>query len=297
MNIVAFPENNRLSNARIAGARAAVGALKFPAFLLVWSVGLVLVSGVYLPADALVRQAPIEFHALQQLSGLEDDAAFQLALEQELRGSAVVAGEWQPRSTESVVDTSALTTRKNLQGQAISPPAIEPYLDLKRLEKVPVIAPRMVKTPIAQVPPTTEVAAEADTAEVSSRPSRTVKRPATSRRSLLVKRDARRALAAGEKLTAYRNLMAGLSEAADDSEYLGLLALSALASGFSAEALIVYERLLVMEPDNEQWWAGLAISKERLGLEAVSVYQEALARSAENTKVQQLALMRLQGLG
>jgi len=290
MHTFASPNFNRVLHTRFAGARAAAGALKFPAFLLVWSFGVVLAAGVYFPADALVRQAPIEFPQLQSLPSLDDDSAFQLALERQLRGSTVVAGEWQPQVTAPAVHEAPEAPESKRISLSIAVPVIQPQIHLQ--------APRMIKTSVVrakvEIVPAVETAHSLPSTESHHA---TIKPVSISRRATLAKRDARRALAAGENLIAYRGLMADLPDGARDSGYLGLLALAALASGRPAEAHIVYERLLVMEPDNEQWWAGLAVSSERLGLEATSVYQEALARGDGDSKVQQLVRTRLQGLG
>lgn len=293
MQTFAPPNFNRVLHARFAGARAAAGVLKFPAFLLVWSFGVVLATGVYLPADALVRQAPIEFSDLQSLPSLDDDSAFRLALELQLRESTVVAGEWHPQVAAPATPATyeALEEPETEEvSQLLDVPVIQPQIHLQ--------APRMIKSPVVQAKPEAARAAEpAQTLPSTQNQHGAMKQVSTSRGARLAKRDARRALAAGEALTAYRSLMASLSDGARDSGYLGLLGVAALASGQTAEAHMVYERLLVMEPDNEQWWAGLAVSSERLGMEAASVYQEALARSEGDSKVQQLVRTRLQGLG
>ena len=73
--------------------------------------------------------------------------------------------------------------------------------------------------------------------------------------------------------------------------------MSALALRKADEAHLIYQRLVVMEPDNEQWWTGLAIAREQLGLSAAADYQRALALSGDDSPAAELARSRLQETG
>jgi len=76
---------------------------------------------------------------------------------------------------------------------------------------------------------------------------------------------ARNALVAGEYQAAYLELRPLVSQARNDSEFLGLLALAALRVGNAREAVLLYERLIALEPDVGRWRAGLALARERIG--------------------------------
>jgi hypothetical protein len=123
-----------------------------------------------------------------------------------------------------------------------------------------------------------------------------VKRHSTGRLSS-TKQRAREALTQRLPAAAYELLMIELEAGAADTEYLGLLAVAALSSQKAREAHLIYERLVACEPENEQWWAGLAISRDQLGLDATGDYERALAISEQDSALSQLARARLQETG
>ena len=281
MNTHAKTKSTVGSTAYSRGARAIAGAVNFPLFLLIWSVGIVVLAGTYFPADALVRQAPIQFPELDQLSSLDDEAALGSALEQQLQTASVFDGRWQPEIRKPV-----LTVRPA--------PLIEPELKLKK----PIVVKRYRSTPVEnQLEVDGRDVRRPDVGQTDVARTKAPTAAPAQGRALIAKRQARRAIAAGNRTYAYRLLISEAAGGATDTEYLGLLAVSALSSGKAAEALLVYERLLEFEPEDERWWAGLALSREHLGMNATADYQEVLARGGADSPVFKLAQSRLKALG
>lgn len=270
MNTHAKPEST-VGASYNRGARAIGGAVSFPLFLLIWSIGIVVLTGTYYPADALVRQTPLQFPELAALSTLDDEAALGTALEKQLRTASVFGGRWQPEPSKQTLTVRAV-------------PLIEPELKLKK----PLVLKRYDSTPIVPQPGEHKV----DVVQ----PEKPTVAPALGR-ALVAKREARRAIEAGNRSYAYRLLIAEAAGGAGDTEYLGLLAIAALSSGKAAESLLVYQRLLEFEPEDERWWAGLALSREYLGMNATADYQEVLARGGADSPVLELAQSRLKALG
>jgi len=263
------------------GARAVTGAVNFPLFLLIWSVGIVILTGAYYPADALVRQAPIQLPELDQLSSLDDEAALGSALEQQLQTASVFGGRWQPEIRKPVLPVRPA-------------PLIEPELKVK----TPSVVKHYKSPPVEYLPDVDgSDIAQTDDAQTDAAQTELPAAAPAQGRALVAKREARRAIAAGNRTYAYRLLISEADGGAADTEYLGLLAVSALSSGKAAEALLVYQRLLEFEPEDERWWAGLALSREHLGMNAAADYQEVLARGGADSPVFKLAQSRLKALG
>lgn len=119
--------------------------------------------------------------------------------------------------------------------------------------------------------------------------------PASSgvaRRKTLARDD----LEAGRAGDAYHRLRPGVAEADGDPEYLALLALAALHVHRSAEALVIYERLVRVQPEHPRWRIGLALSRERLGLDSADSYREALALSEGASEIRALLESKLADL-
>ncbi|MDZ7670261.1 MAG: tetratricopeptide repeat protein [Gammaproteobacteria bacterium] len=233
--------------------RAIIGAVYFPAFLFAWTAGVVAVVLQMQPAGAmllhdtgLVRQALESRQAapLAQVNTdlLADADAWGDAMQHLARHSRVVAGRWQPPDA--------------------TPRAAVPVPELR--VAVTVSAPA-VKAPAE--------AAVAAAAEVRKTPS------TGSHYLAMEKSAARRALESGRFAEAYARLRPRVTEARHDVEYLGLLAIAAMRTGSHGEAMVLYQRLTALQPDSGRWRTGLAMSQERLGLDAAGVFREALARS------------------
>ena len=111
------------------------------------------------------------------------------------------------------------------------------------------------------------------------------------------KAEARDALAAGDPRQAYRLLRRDIAAGARDAEFLGLLALAAISSGRPGEALVVYRRLTLREPENVRWWAGIALCRERLGLDARRHYEAVLELALPGSALAVMAEERLRDVG
>ncbi len=297
---------------------AMAGALKFPAFLLLWSLGLLLAAGAVLPADAIVRKGPVAFAALSALPTLEDQEAFGAALETELRESAVVSGVWQPPvelppavPASPPVLAPQLTVRAPQVKELPAADAAQAQPALTESEggstvPAPVVAgaaSAATSLDVAEPPAPLAVArtaAEPLRFEVRPQPTSAtrVARAATLKPTAArVLESAQRALTEGRFAAAYRMLMGDVEQAAAHPTYLGVLAVSALALGRDAEALLIYERLTQLAPDDGRWWAGAALSRERLGLEAAAQFEAVLELAGDDDTLHTLAATRLQDLG
>ncbi len=275
MKIVSPAPLRWLRRENFSTALAAGGALSFPVFMVMASFAIVMVSGVYQSADALVRVSQAESVEVVPLVELADEKALATDLEEVLRDSVLITGRWQPVASEvsdfpvpiqteepvqlpEAVERESVTEPGVAGDLAVEPPKIHPVIE--------VVVDRVVKRQPAEKLKTT-------------------------------KQLARSALAQRTPGIAYDVLMIELDAGAADPEYLGLLAVAALGSHRAREAYLIYEHLVVLEPDSEQWRVGLAISRDQIGLDAVADYERALAISEDDSALSQLARSRLQGTG
>jgi cytochrome c-type biogenesis protein CcmH/NrfG len=104
---------------------------------------------------------------------------------------------------------------------------------------------------------------------------------------------ARQDLQGGRFADAYYRLRPSVADAHGDTEYLGLLALAAMRMGSYGEAMVIYQRLTRIEPGRRGWYLGLALAREQLGLDATSVYREALMLSDGESEVRTLLRAKL----
>ena len=267
MKIVSPAPLRWLRRENFSTALAAGGALSFPVFMVMASFAIVMVNGVYQSADALVRVSQAESVEVVPLVELADEKALATDLEEVLRDSVLITGRWQPVASEVSDFPVPIQTEEPVQ----LPEAVE-----RESVTEPVVAGDLAVEP-PKIHPVIEVVVD-----------RVVKRqPAEKLKT--TKQLARSALAQRTPGIAYDVLMIELDAGAADPEYLGLLAVAALGSHREREAYLIYERLVVLEPDNEQWRVGLAISRDQIGLDAVADYERALAISGDDSAWSQLA--------
>ncbi|MEZ5552854.1 MAG: hypothetical protein R3E82_18370 [Pseudomonadales bacterium] len=272
------------------GERTA-GALQYPAYLLVWSLGILFFTGGFYRADAaLVSVLPIAFEPLASVPSLVTDSEFRVDLDAALSESEVMAGRWQP-GRESV-------------DKAVSPPLSE-----VRRSSAPVAGHAV--SGIATV----KSAERSSDREVNARPDETSSErapvsgavpeasmekravsnstPRVSEEVVALRREARKALNGGDSGRAFRVLMRNVRVAGNDKEYLALLAVAALEQRLPREALLVYEKLIKLDRLDSRWWMGLAVCQERLGADATAIYEEVVRLTEEGSDLQRLALDRL----
>lgn len=243
------------------------GAIRLPAFLMIWTAAVVVVTlqvheaGVRpaAPAAAPAATASRMQVDLPAPPELADPAAWSTAMAQLARRSEVMNGSWQP--------------------PARSLPRIHPVATV-----VPADAPG--DTPASVMASAALAPAVAD--------ERVVKTPAARfARFDADKSRARDALRGGRFAAAYALLRPRVGEARHDSEYLGLLALAAMRLGSHGEALVLYQRLAAIEPASGRWRMGLALAQESLGLDASREYRQALALADDADGIRRLLVGRL----
>ena len=284
-----------------------VGAIRFPTFLVVWSLGFLLVIGEFDSADASsARIGGFTNTPLTAPARIDDSDALSRDMSNALRRSEVYSGEWLPDDDREKVATATAPAAEKATGQVallereeqVSAPSSEsgesrvPVLPVNRIIRMTsgLDKPEVVKEQ-SGVESEGEFAKSA--AESRVRKTRPVVNLALGRK----KQNARRKILEGQILEAFQLLRDSVEQGRNDPEYLGLLAVSALRSGNPAEASVVYERLLEMQPESERWWAGLALATERQGMDATPVFQRMLALSDENTELKRLVRQKIGAFG
>lgn len=248
-----------------------IGAVYFPVFLLVWTAGLAMVFMYVQPAGANSPAAPQYSTSLPEVSTrlLDDDDAWRDAMGHLGRYSRVANGSWQP--IQRAADAASY---------AVPVPRTQPQVIVLAAVAEDTVV-RGDTAADAQVSSPEHTAVGRHTAVV-----KTVVVPAEaaplSRELVAAKSAARRDLKQGRFFAAYQGLRPRVSEARNDVEFLGLLALAALRAGSHGEAMVLYQRLAGLQPDNGRWRAGLALSQEHLGLDATPEFREALARAEDS---------------
>lgn len=254
-----------------------LGALRFPVFLAVWSIGLVLLSGAFYPADAaLVRGVAQESPYWVEVQEVPRVADLAGSLEDALRKSDVVAGVWQPtvdwQSRKAPVSEIIATV------EIEAPPVVE-EAEVNSVTNAKPLGLEVVKVSHDEVgrPTSTEAIQSSEASDT--------------------KRSARYLLQEGRETKAYDILLSTIVEGRSDTEYLGLFALAALQVGRLEEARVVYEKLTRIDPDNQKWWAGLAVVQQHLGGDAATAFARVARLAGEGSSVQRLAISALGSTG
>lgn len=285
------------------------GALQYPAYLLMWSVGLLFFTGSFYKADAaLVSAQPVAFAPLASIPTLVPEREFRLELNDALGKSEVMAGTWQPG--EALADTA---DSHPPAASRSDPVAKDP------VAKDPVAKDAVAKNPVGKSPVgavnrsaeeagstratgtamTLDRSAETAgthapaTAAAMEKRSVSVRMPRVNEEVVALRREARKALNLGDSGAAFRLLMRNLRSAGNDKEYLALLAVAALEERLPREALLVYEKLIKLDRLDSRWWMGLAVCQERLGADATAIYEEVIRLTEKGSDMQRLALDRI----
>lgn len=300
------------------GERAA-GALQYPAYLLVWSVGVLFFTGGFYRADAaLVSALPIEFKPLASVPSLVTDAEFKVDLNAALNASEVVAGHWQPErepvveaQSQSPFDTKShpvevaegstpsQEARKNGTREAVILESVGSMesVDSTIVDSEDTAVPGAVLAESARA--AGDRAVEPSDSKWSVSEASMEKRSVSNRVArvseevVALRREARKALSSGDSGRAFRVLMRNVRLAGNDKEYLALLAVAALEQRLPREALLVYEKLIKLDRLDSRWWMGLAVCQERLGADATAIYEEVVRLTEKGSDLQRLALDRL----
>ena len=269
-----------------------VGAIRFPAFLMFWSLGFVLVVGKFDAADASsARTAILVSSPLTEPVRVDDSDALSREMSRALRRSEVFSGEWLPDDDREKVATAPMPDEAPDESAEVQG-SIDAGGATSRLVRI---------TSEAEIPAKTQ---EKENSNVVVGFSKTASvsvvrktRPSANLELADLKQNARSEIENGRISHAFRLLRASVDQGRNDPEYLGLLAVSALRTGNAAEAGVVYERLLEMQPESERWWAGLALAREQQGMDATPVFQRMLALSEENTALKRLVRQKIGAFG
>ena len=221
---------------------AIAGVIRFPVFLLLWTLGVVLLMGRFDTADAMLPAEP--------LCGVDH-------LE-----PALPAARLSNPVIEPVVEIRDLA------------PASEPLAEAPpREERVPPMPMIAITLPAPVIHDPAPAPVRRRAAPESSSPAQPTSRPEADSAPVLVKavsvragahdlhkRDARAAMAEGRFAEAYQQLRPGVADARDDVEYLALLALAALHIEAADEAAVLYLHLVELQPAEARWRAGLDLA-------------------------------------
>ena len=252
-----------------------VGAIRYPAFLAIWTAGVVAVTAQLQAIEASPAAAfggavtdADRFAAvvLDPAPRLDDRDAWHEAIAEAMKRTEVTSGAWQPRrgrpAPAIVPDVALGAVQSGTADSKIRQPADPVIVAPDRAAAQDVAAAPDWKTPA--------VGAGAGLRPASERE---VDRDRLQRD----KAAARTALRAGRFAEAYALLRPVVAEACRDAEFLGLLALAAVRIGSDGEALVLYRHLADLEPERRRWRLGLALAQQRLGLEPDGPAAAALA--------------------
>ncbi len=111
--------------------------------------------------------------------------------------------------------------------------------------------------------------------------------------------DAHVAVGQGDYECAYALLLEGLPDIHVSTQQHDLLAAVMVRTSRYAEAAAVYRALLTLDSTNTRWWAGYAVTQEKLGRsgELVGAYRTLRTLAAPGTPLAEWAAQRLQRIG
>ncbi len=251
------------------------GNLRWLLFFFLWSFGLVVMvqdKGVDASAMPIQNRVLPTFDALPMVPDVSADkllaTRFGVSLMRKLQNqSEVFSGRWQPppsgtsETAGEIPAVSAVSVEKRAAALVV-------------VVKHPSLASRSRDSEISQN------ASDGDSAGVSGDLADAVSDFSASSR--LRKLRAREEIEQGNYKAAYLTLMRNLPEVTEDTEYYGLLGPILIQTRRFEQAAAVYASLLSIERDNPKWWAGYALSLEKLGVrETVGFAYAELDRLAE----------------
>lgn len=111
--------------------------------------------------------------------------------------------------------------------------------------------------------------------------------------------DARVAIGQGDYERAYTTLLEGLPDIRVSTDQYDLLAVAMVRTSRYAEAAAVYRGLLALNSTNTRWWAGYAVTQEKLGRhsELVGAYRTLRTLAQPGTPLAAWAEEQLQRIG
>ena len=243
-------------------------------FFMIWTLVLLVVlkdTGVDASSMPIQHHQLPEFSVLQEPPAVAQSAELAEGLMQKLQSqSEVLSGRWQPDETTS--QPLAEATRVTEKADHAKQPLLAS--GESRVTPPPM---RSVKQPATESP--------------------TEKLRADSR--TLRKLNARRLIQLEDYAEAYLTLMQDLPEVTQDSEYYELLGPVLIQTRRFQQAADVYASLLSIRQDNPRWWAGYAVSLEKLGVPAGEnfAFQELHKLAASDSVLQHFAWRKLNSLG
>jgi MSHA biogenesis protein MshN len=107
------------------------------------------------------------------------------------------------------------------------------------------------------------------------------------------------AIGAGDSERAYALLLEDLPDVRTSTQQHDLLAAVMLRTSRYSEAAAVYRALLTVDPRNARWWAGYAVTQDRLEhrTEVISAYRTVQSLAAPGTALAAWAMQRLDRIG
>lgn len=187
--------------------------------------------------------------------------------------AAITAALWLARGpTPTVPEVQAAAAPATAAPLAAVPAAVElrRFQLALQLATVPAEPPRRARA--RRAPPMAAARESGDSLEMAAAELRTIPMPGAATVTPVEpltreerRRQARDALVKRDPLAAVRLLETDAPAVDTDPEYHGLLAAAYQRLDRHAEAAREYEALLLAQPDEAHWWAGLGLSRDALG--------------------------------
>lgn len=273
------------------------GAARVSIFFALWALALVLMHDVRVSAAPVYetpsRSQPAWWIAPPPVPKL-DSASMWNALSER---SDVISGRWnvtdtarsvsEHREVERVAHTASLRVEALAKREAVAPKARRVTEAVKRSSSTATIEARVAR----------KIASRDFSGAMEALATVRAENPKTTQQTRLL--EAHVAIGQGDSERAYTILLEALPDIRIATQQHDLLAAVMLRTSRYAEAATVYRALLTVDPTNARWWAGYAISQQRLGhrAEMVSAYRSLRALAPEGTALATWANERLERIG
>jgi hypothetical protein len=293
------------------------GAARLSVFFALWTLALLVMHDVRVNAAPIYERPPVAdsgwLTAPPQAPHIETSSMWDAMAQR----SDVLSGRWSgvaSKRTGAVVDVA------REPDEVTQPRSADLALSKKAVAKTPVSKTAASKealkeapsTEVAEAVPTVKSASDvADTeqrvaqriatrdfagAVVLIEQARTDNPQAVSQLSML---DARVSIGQGDYERAYTTLLEGLPDIHVSTHQHDLLAAVMVRTSRYAEAAVVYRGLLALNSTNTRWWAGYAVTQEKLGRhsELVGAYRALRTLAQPGTTLAEWAEEQLQRIG
>jgi len=275
------------------------GAARLSVFFALWTLALVVFHDVRVNAAPVYDVAVRSDAAWRIVPVPPPNVASEAMWDALSQRSDVISGRWQAVGRASSVRNSSVakgSAKSTNERKAARAEVSQKAATEKAFDQAPVVK-RSSSLSESEVEIGRRVAVRDFEGAIEALAQARAENPNSGHRLRLL--DARIAIGQGELERAYSTLLESLPDVRVSTQQHDLLAAVMLRTSRYAEAAAVYRALLSVDPANVRWWAGYAVTQEKLDhrTELISAYRTLRSLAPPGTTLAAWASERLERIG